>query len=203
MLRAVLIKASDSPSLKRHLTLNPVAKRVVSRFVAGDTLDEAAAAVRVLNDRGAAVALDFLGENTTSPHLAAEATRSYIAALDRIEQAQLDANVSVKLTAMGLDLDPDLAAEQAGQVLERAKTVGAMVGVDMESQRYTGPTIDMVERLRSRSKDGSSARAAASPEAPPPAAIRTTCPSSRPERKSSAAMDKDDSPARISPSRTA
>jgi proline dehydrogenase len=148
MLRAALIKASGSAFLKRQTSVNPIARRVAARFIAGDTLDDAEAAVRALNSAGATVALDFLGENTTSREQALESTASYLAALDRIEQAQLDANVSVKLTAMGLDLDVEFAAEQAGRVVDRAKAVGAMVGVDMESHDYVEPTLAMVGRLR-------------------------------------------------------
>jgi proline dehydrogenase len=148
MLRAALIRASGSPFLKRQMSVNPIARRVAARFIAGNTLDDAEAAVRALNAGGAAVALDFLGENTTSTTQAIQSTDSYLAALDRIEQAGLDANVSVKLTAMGLDLDPEFAAEQAARVVGRAKAVGAMVGVDMESHTYVEPTLAMVDRLR-------------------------------------------------------
>jgi proline dehydrogenase len=148
MLRAALIRASGSPFLKRQTSVNPIARRVAARFIAGDTLDDAEAAVRGLNSLGATVALDFLGENTTSTGQALESTASYLAALDRIEQAQLDANVSVKLTSMGLDLDVEFAAEQASRVVDRAKAVGAMVGVDMESYDYVDRTLAMVDRVR-------------------------------------------------------
>jgi proline dehydrogenase len=148
MLRAALIKASSSHFLKRQMSVNPIARRVATRFIAGDTLDDAESAVRALNATGASVALDYLGENTTSTQQAVDATNCYLAALDRIEQAALDANVSVKLTAMGLDVDVEFAAEQAARVVERAKAVGAMVGVDMESSAYVGPTLAMVDRLR-------------------------------------------------------
>jgi len=148
MLRATLIKASGSPFLKRQMSVNPIARRVAARFIAGDTLDDAEAAVRALNAAGATVALDFLGENTTSTEQAVESTGAYLAALDRIEAAGLDANVSVKLTAMGLDVDVEFAAGQAAMVVERAKAVGAMVGVDMESHGYVDRTLAMVDRLR-------------------------------------------------------
>jgi proline dehydrogenase len=148
MLRATLIKASGSPFLKRQMSVNPIARRVAARFIAGDTLDDAETAVRALNATGASVALDFLGENTTSTAQAVESTGAYLAALDRIEAAALDANVSVKLTAMGLDVDVEFAAGQAALVVERAKAVGAMVGVDMESHAYVDGTLAMVDRLR-------------------------------------------------------
>jgi proline dehydrogenase len=148
MLKATLLKAAGSPSLKRLITRNPVARRVAGRFIAGDTLDEAEQAIRVLNDRGVSVALDYLGENTESEAQAREATGAYLAALDRIQDGGLDANISVKLTAMGLDLRQELALEEATRVAARGKEVGAMVGVDMESYVYVDRTLDIVEALK-------------------------------------------------------
>jgi proline dehydrogenase len=148
MLRAALIRASSSPFLKRQMSTNPVARRVAARFIAGDSLDDAEAAVRAINATGASVALDFLGEHTTSTRQAVEATGAYLAALERIEEHGLNANVSVKMTAMGLDVDLDFAAGQATRVVERAKAGGAMVGVDMESHVYVERTLAVVDRLR-------------------------------------------------------
>jgi proline dehydrogenase len=148
MLKATLLKAAGSPSLKRLVTRNPVARRVARRFIAGDALDEAEQAIRVLNDRGVSVALDYLGENTESEAQARESTGAYLAALDRIQEFGLDANISVKLTAMGLDLRRELALEEATRVAARGKEVGAMVGVDMESYAYVDRTLDVAEALR-------------------------------------------------------
>jgi proline dehydrogenase len=148
MLKATLLKAAGSPSLKRLVTRNPVARRVAGRFIAGDTLDEAERVIRTLNDRGVSVALDYLGENTESEAQARESTGAYLAALDRIQEGGLDANISVKLTAMGLDLRQELAIEEATRVAARGKEVGAMVGVDMEANVYVDRTLDIVEALK-------------------------------------------------------
>ena len=148
MLKATLLKAAGSPSLKRLVTRNAVARRVAGRFIAGDTLDEAELAIRRLNDRGIPVALDYLGENTESDAQARESAGAYLAALDRIQEGGLDANISVKLTAMGLDLRRELALEEATRVAARGKEVGAMVGVDMESNAYVDRTLDIVEALK-------------------------------------------------------
>lgn len=148
MLRATLLKAAGSKTLRRQMTNNRVARRVVRRFVAGDTLDDAERVVRALNAEGISVALDHLGENTRSEAQARAAAASYLAALDRIQEQGLDANISVKLTALGLDIAEQLAAEETAKVAARGKEVGAMVGVDMEAHPYVDRTLDLVERLK-------------------------------------------------------
>ncbi|HZD71462.1 MAG TPA: proline dehydrogenase family protein [Actinomycetes bacterium] len=147
MLKATLLKAAASPTLKRQVTSNPVAWRVARRFIAGNQLDDADRVIRELNSRGCSVALDHLGENTESESQARAASAAYLAALDRIQDESLDANISVKLTALGLDIGTDLAAEEAAKVAARGKEVGAMVGVDMESYDYVDRTLDLVEAL--------------------------------------------------------
>jgi proline dehydrogenase len=148
MLKATLLKAAGSAFLQRQVTANPVARRVADRFIAGNTLDDAEQAIRALNARGMSVALDHLGENTESEAQARESTGAYLAALDRIQERGLDANISVKLTALGLDIRPDLALEEASKVAARGKEIGAMVGVDMEAAAYVGRTLDIVETLK-------------------------------------------------------
>jgi proline dehydrogenase len=147
VLKATLLKAAASPALKRQVTSNPVAWRVARRFIAGDRLDDAERTIRELNGAGMSVALDHLGENTESQAQARSASAAYLAALDRIQDEGLDANISIKLTALGLDLGQDLAAEEAAKVAARGKEVGAMVGVDMESAAYVDRTLDLVASL--------------------------------------------------------
>jgi proline dehydrogenase len=147
MLKATLLKAAGSSLLQGQVTANPVARRVAGRFIAGHTLDEAEHAIGELNARGVSVALDYLGENTESEAQARESTGAYLAALDRIQEKGMDANISVKLTAMGLDIRPELALEEASRVAARGKEVGAMVGVDMEAYPYAARTLDIVEAL--------------------------------------------------------
>jgi len=141
MLKATLLKAAGSVFLQRQVTANPIARRVADRFIAGHTLEEAEQAIRDLNAGGMSVALDHLGENTESEAQAREATVAYLAAIDRIQELGLDANISVKLTAMGLDIGHDLALEEASKVAARGKEVGAMVGVYLYRSR------DDLERL--------------------------------------------------------
>lgn len=148
MLKATLLKAAGSSFLRRQVTANPIARRVADRFIAGDTLGEAEHAIRTLNAGGMSVALDYLGENTESEAQARESTASYLAAIDRIQDRGMDANISVKLTALGLDIRQELALEEASKVAARGKEVGAMVGVDMEAAIYAGRTLDIVEALK-------------------------------------------------------
>jgi proline dehydrogenase len=148
VLKATLLKAAASPTLKRQVTSNPVAWRVARRFIAGDRLDDAERTIRELNGAGMSVALDHLGENTESHAQARGATAAYLAALDRIQDERLDANISIKLTALGLDLGSEIAAEEAAKVAARGKEVGAMVGVDMESAAYVDRTLDLVASLQ-------------------------------------------------------
>ncbi len=148
MLKATLLKAATSPWLKRQVTSNPAAWRVARRFIAGSHLDDAERTIRELNGAGTSVALDHLGENTESESQARAATAAYLAALDRIQEERLDANISVKLSALGLDVGPDLAADEAAKVAARGKEVGAMVGVDMESHAYVDRTLGLVAALR-------------------------------------------------------
>ncbi|HET6748670.1 MAG TPA: proline dehydrogenase family protein [Actinomycetes bacterium] len=148
MLKAALLKVAGSPALNRQVTRNRLARRVADRFIAGGTLEDAERVIRALNDRGVTVALDYLGENTESEAQARETAGAYLAALDRIQDGGMDANISVKLTAMGLDLRRELALEEASKVAARGKEVGAMVGVDMESNVYVDRTLDVVETLR-------------------------------------------------------
>jgi proline dehydrogenase len=148
VLKATLLKAAGSRILRRQVTRNRIARRVADRFIAGERLDQAEAVTRELNRHGFSVALDHLGENTESEAQARAATQCYLAALDRIHDQRLDANISVKLTALGLDLADRLAFEEAATVAARGKEVGAMVGVDMESHVYVDRTLETVQALK-------------------------------------------------------
>ena len=148
MLKATLLRAAGSQVLHRQVMRNPVSRRVAGRFIAGNTLEDAERVVRELNARGITVALDHLGENTESEAQARAASAAYLAALDRIQETGLDANISVKLTAMGLDIGRDLALEEARKVAARGKEAGAMVGVDMEAHPYVDRTLEIVEALK-------------------------------------------------------
>ena len=147
-LKASLLKAAGSKTLQRQMTKNPLARRVAGRFIAGDALTGAVEVVRRLNASGASASLDYLGENTDSDSQARAATVAYLAALDSIRDERLDAEVSVKLTALGLDVRPALAIEEAARVAARAKETHTFVAIDMESHDYVDRTLASLDTLR-------------------------------------------------------
>lgn len=113
------------------------------RFVAGDTAQEAAAAVRRLNDKGIKATLDFLGEECRTPDQAVEAAAEILRLLRLIKDQGLDANVSLKLTQLGLHLDPKKAREHLLRIVGEAGDLQNFVRVDMEGSGYTQRTLDL------------------------------------------------------------
>jgi proline dehydrogenase len=143
MLRNTLLWLSNQPRIFRFVRNNGIAKRFASRFVAGETLEEAIEAVRVLNAKGITATLDLLGESVHNEAEARASGREYLALLDRIHQLKLDANVSLKLTAMGMDISEDLCVAIMREILERARSYGSFVRLDMESSEYTEKTLQL------------------------------------------------------------
>jgi proline dehydrogenase len=148
MLRNALLYLSSQPQVFHFVRHNRMAKGFASRFVAGETLDTALEAVKQLNSKGITATLDLLGESVRNEAEARESARSYIEMLDRIQKQHLDANVSVKLTAMGLDISEDLCVANMQNILDRAREQQSFVRLDMESSEYTQKTLDLFyERL--------------------------------------------------------
>lgn len=141
MLRSTLLYLSNQPRVFRFVRNNGLAKKFASRFVAGETLDDALAAVRALNAKGITVSLDLLGESVTNEREARAASAAYLNILDRIQQEKLRANVSVKLTAMGLDISEELCVATMHDVLGRAQAYQTFVRLDMEGSAYTERTL--------------------------------------------------------------
>jgi len=145
MLRNALLYLSNQPRVFRFVRDNALAKKFASRFVAGETLDQAVAAVRELNARGMTATLDMLGESVTNEQQARATRDAYLQILDRIQELRLDANVSLKLTSMGLDIAEDLCVAHMHDVLGRAQEYGSFVRIDMESSAYTERTLALFE----------------------------------------------------------
>ncbi|MEO5818104.1 MAG: proline dehydrogenase family protein [Gemmatimonadaceae bacterium] len=145
MLRNTLLYLSNQPRVFKFVRNNRLAKHFASRFVAGETAAEALAAVKELNAKGITASLDLLGESVYTEGEARSARDAYLSLLDSIQKAKLDANVSVKLTAMGLDIDHELCVVIMQDILARAQQYGSFVRLDMESSAYTDITLKLFE----------------------------------------------------------
>ncbi len=150
MLRSILLKFSDSNGFANWVTSNSTARRVSHRFVAGETLDEAIMASRICNDAGMAVTLDCLGENVATPADAQKARDTYLKIYDRIAQEKLNANVSCKLTQLGLDHSVEFCEGLVLSIAERAAANDSFLRIDMESSVYTQRTVELVKRVRAQ-----------------------------------------------------
>ena len=142
MLRTFLLYLSRQPGIFRFVRHNGLAKRFASRFVAGETIATACDAVAELNAKGITATLDLLGESVTNEAEARETGRQYLALLDEMARRKLDANVSVKLTALGQDIRDDLCESVTTEILAKAKTLDSFVRLDMEGSPYTQRTLD-------------------------------------------------------------
>ncbi|MFP5353826.1 MAG: proline dehydrogenase family protein [Gemmatimonadota bacterium] len=145
MLRQTFLWLSHRQGMFRFVRNNRLARRFANRFVAGETIDDAVAAVRALNAKGISATLDLLGESVTSAAEARATADHYVELLDRIAAEKLDANVSCKLTAMGQDISDSLCIENITRVLERARQHGSFVRLDMEGSAYTERTLQLFE----------------------------------------------------------
>jgi proline dehydrogenase len=149
VLRALFISLSASRFLRTLAEHSSLGRRVSSRFVAGTQPEDALRAVRAVNAAGLAVSIDNLGENVTNAEEARVSARLYHQLLDEIAARGLNANVSVKLTHMGLDVDEALAREQVAALVAKAAQMAPrnFVRVDMEGSAYTQRTLDFVHAL--------------------------------------------------------
>jgi proline dehydrogenase len=150
MVRALLLFLSRQKQLRRWMETSPAARRLATRFVAGETLEMALALSRSLNAEGISVTLDHLGESVTSLSEAAEARDVYLRTLEAIHSSGINGNVSLKLTQFGLDLSEADCRANVERLAERAAQFGNFVRVDMESSAYTGRTIGLVTDLHAR-----------------------------------------------------
>ena len=146
MLRALFISLSKARWAQRLITNWKFAWRLASRFIAGETIQDAMRALEQLNAMGIRATLDQLGENTESHAAANQSTADILAALDAIHEAELPANVSIKLSQLGLLLDPELAYANLVTILERARSHANFVRVDMEDSTLTEITLNLVQR---------------------------------------------------------
>lgn len=157
MLRASLISLSESRTLRRLAEKTSLGQRISSRFVAGTQVEDALRAAGALNQADLSVSVDNLGENVTTAEEATHSAQLYHQLLSEIEKRGLNANVSVKLTHMGIDVDPQLAYSNVSGLVEKAASMAPknFVRVDMEGSAYTQRTLDFVHQLhRQRGNQG-------------------------------------------------
>jgi proline dehydrogenase len=151
VLRGPVLWLTERPRFRRLAAESSLGRRVALRFVAGESLVEAVDAARSLDRRGVATMLDYLGENVTSAEQASVAADQYVLALKRAQEAEdLDCNISIKLTQLGLDVSEDLAMENSERVLEAAGPNRTLVMIDMESHEYVDSTLQTVRALAKR-----------------------------------------------------
>src|SRR2546430_16449223 len=143
MLRAVFLWLSEQPRIFGFVRQNRLARKLASRFVAGETAAEAISTLAELNHGKLSASLDLLGESVVHAAEARRACATYLDLLDRIRAAKANANVSVKLTQMGLDVDEALCIENMRAVIGRAQQHGSFVRIDMEQSSYTEKTLQL------------------------------------------------------------
>jgi len=150
LFRAIFIALSESRALRNVAERSRIGRKMSGRFVAGMSVDEALQATVATNERGMSVSVDNLGENVTNLEEARHSAQLYHDMLDELEKRKLNANVSLKLTHMGLDVDENVARTIADEVVAHAARIDNFVRIDMEGSPYTQKTLDFVRDLHRR-----------------------------------------------------
>jgi proline dehydrogenase len=146
--RSALIYLSRQEGLKEFAAKFGLFRKLTTRFIAGENIEQAAAAIRDLNTHGCSASFDHLNESVGSSAETEAEVREYLDVLARIDATDIDSNVSIKLTQFGLEIDPELAYRNARRIVADAAGRGNFVRVDMEGSNVTQPTIDIFKRLR-------------------------------------------------------
>ena len=146
--RSALIWLSGHEGLKDFATRFSFFKKLTTRFVAGETIDEVIHYIREINAENCTASFDHLNESVDNPDEANKEVEEYLQILKRIDETGIRSNVSIKLTQFGLELDPELAYKNARRVVLDAQQRGNFVRVDMEGSNVTQVTIDIFKRLR-------------------------------------------------------
>jgi proline dehydrogenase len=146
--RSALIYLSRQEGLKDFAARFRPFKKLTKRFIAGETIDEAVAAIKELNAEGCSASFDHLNESVANPSEAQAEVKEYLHILARIDDTGINSNVSIKLSQFGLELDRELAYKNARAVVADAARRGNFVRVDMEGSNFTQQTLDIFKRLR-------------------------------------------------------
>ncbi|MGH2562332.1 MAG: proline dehydrogenase family protein [Thermomicrobiales bacterium] len=141
LLRRSMLAVAEQPRVERLLRRNGFSDRLVKRFIAGEELDDALDAAKVIAAQGMTTTLDQLGENVATAEDAGAAAGAYVAILERMAAAGVEPNISIKLTMLGLDLGDEVARENVLPILAAARAVSGFVRIDMEGSAYTDRTM--------------------------------------------------------------
>ena len=149
-MRSLFLFLSRQKHLRRWMETSSLTRRFSTRFVAGETLDDALAVCRQINSEGITVTLDHLGESVTNLEEAAQARDVYLRTLTAIHDSEIQGNVSLKLTQFGLDISSEQCRANVERLVHRAAELNEFVRVDMEASEYVQRTIDLVTDLHQR-----------------------------------------------------
>ena len=147
--RSALIYLSRQEGLKNFAARFGLFRKLTTRFIAGETIEEAIAAIRDINAKGCSASFDHLNEGVQNVEGTEAEVHEYLNVLAKIDETGIDSNVSIKLTQFGLEIDPELAYRNARRIVEEAVRRKNFVRVDMEGSNVTQATIDIFKRLRS------------------------------------------------------
>lgn len=147
MLKDTLLYLAQNQRMQDFVIHNSLTRSASRRFVAGEALDDAVQVAHTLNKQGLQVALDLLGENVADDKETKAAAQDYIKAIDLLNRTHVDANISIKLTALGLDISRELCEGNLRTVLEQAGRQKTFVCIDMEGSDYTEQTVDVTLRM--------------------------------------------------------
>jgi proline dehydrogenase len=147
LLKGTLLYLANRRPVHRLITQHDLLRGLAQRYVAGEELADGIVVAATLNTQGLQVSLDHLGESVTNAHEASRAVSAYLDALEAIAREQVEANISLKLTQLGLDLSYDMCVAHLRKILERARALDIFVRIDMESSAYTQRTLDVHRAL--------------------------------------------------------
>ena len=150
MLRGGFLFLSKQPTLRKWMETSPSANRITSRFIAGLDLEDAIRVTQSLRHQDTLTTLDYLGENVTTLHEAAAARDEYLRALDQIAERQPASTISVKVTALGLDISEQACFDNLAILVDRAHASGSRVEMDMEASPYVDRTLRLVHAMHER-----------------------------------------------------
>lgn len=153
MFRQVLILLSNSVNAQKLITRCKWVQRISRQYIAGETLEEAIEVTKCLNAEGYRVTIDLLGENSVNQAEAESATEKIIKILQRISEKKINANVSIKLTQLGLTLDNQICQKNLEKILKKASSCRNFIRFDMEDSRFTDAILNQYYQARSRGYD--------------------------------------------------